>query len=346
MKVESFRKVSKVLLPSLVVLTNFTFVALLIEVYKYKGFLFKHFFISTDLLIGLVFVIGIIVITLSKKKGDQHTSFIAKYSVKYIRFFLLPLVVLYLVLNAQNDLNYSNYVFSKYHLQPKLLLRPITLGIFLVAIFYVRDKLITDFTEDKLGGTLYYLKNKGHKKTYFQLALFAGLMALIIVFTTSNLLIDVSEIYANLITILKNSKMSEQEKYGYIMRKKYDYFFDYIMFVKSITPEEATILLPPQKKPWQLEGNQRLVRYFLYPRTLYSAHEDNLPNNFDFVLLAWGSEGFLSDKENDYGWPKIPFDSEKVYLYNTNSNTYEVYYGKYEPESFLKKDAYGLIKIQ
>lgn len=336
MKIESFRKVNKVLLPSFVVLINFTFVALLIEAYKYKGFLFKHFFISTDLLIGLVFVVGIIVITLSKKKDDQYVGFTTRYSIKYIKFFLLPLIVLYLVLNIQNDLNYPNYVFSKYHLQPELLLRPVTLGIFLVAIFHIRDRLIANSTKDKF---------KSHKKTYFQLALFASLMALIIVFTTSNLFIDVSYTYTNLIIILKNSKMSEQEKYGYIMRKKYGYFFDYIMFIKSITPEEATILLPPQKNPWQLEGNQRLVRYFLYPRTLYSAHEDNLPNNFDFVLLAWGSEGFPPDEESDYGWPKTPFDSEKVYLYNINSNTHEVYYGKYEPESFLKKDAYGLIKI-
>lgn len=336
MKEKNFSKVSKVLLPCIIVLINLTFIALLVEAYKYKGFLFKHFFINTDMLVGLVFVVGILVITISKEKNDKYISKIKKFSIKYIELFLLPLIALYLVLNIQNDLNYPNYVFSRYHIQPKLLLRPVTLGIFLVAIFYIRDKL---------KSPSYYLNTKENNKSYLRLSLFAGLIALVIVFAANNILIDVSYAYTNLITIIRNSKMSEQEKYGYIMRKKYGYFFDYIMFVKSITPEESTILLPPQKNPWQLEGNQRLVRYFLYPRTLYSAHEDELPDTFDYVLLAWGSEGFPPDEESDYGWPKTSFGSEKVYVYNINSNTYEIYPGKYEPGSFLKKDVYGLIKI-
>lgn len=346
MKARNTYKRYKTISIAFIMLAYITFLGLLIESFKYKDFILKHFMISVDVLILLVFIGGTIVAVFPKEKKDQHTYLIKKYLVNYIKYLLLPLIVFFLYFNLQNALNYSNYVFSQYHVQPKLLLRPITLGIYLVTFLTIRDKLVTIFDPVKRPKVIsYVIKHKSSGRAYYQNILFMGLMMLVAVFAIYNLFIDVSGVLSNYAIIANKWTMREDEKYEYIMRSKYGYFFDYIMFVKKNTPENSTILLPPQQYPWQLEGNQRLVRSFLYPRTLYSAHEINFPDDFDYVLLTWGSDVFSSGKKSPYGWPKESLNAKEIYIYDANTDTYQVYFDKYEPAKFMKEGVYGLIKI-
>ena len=130
------------------------------------------------------------------------------------------------------------------------------------------------------------------------------------------------------------------------MKVKYGYYYDYINFVKQIVPENSSILLPPQENPWQNEGNQRLSRYFLYPRTIYSAHESNLPEDISYIVIAWGSPDFSPKNGKSYGWPKERIEASKIYIYNFDTKSITEYSENYDPDKFMKPGIYGLIKTK
>jgi hypothetical protein len=183
-------------------------------------------------------------------------------------------------------------------------------------------------------------------KFFYRNFLSISLISLIAIFGLTNFVTDVSDFLPNLILIVKTENLNKDTKYAYIMQAKYGYYYDYMEFVKTIVPENSSILIPPQINPWQFEGNQRLDRYFLYPRTLYSTGEVNLPGNYDYILIAWGNSAFPPDKGDLYGWPRFKIKAEDVYIYDINTKTFKVYQGDYDPEKYLKDGVYGLIKTK
>ncbi len=110
--------------------------------------------------------------------------------------------------------------------------------------------------------------------------------------------------------------MTYDKKMGYY----WGFFYDYMLFVKENTPENSTIIVPPQESPWFMTGNIGLVRYFLYPRNFIQGTYDKPLDidSADYVMLAWGEW-----KENDmsrYGWPKVKVDAEETILLNGDKN--------------------------
>jgi hypothetical protein len=148
------------------------------------------------------------------------------------------------------------------------------------------------------------------------------------------------------VAIIRNINSNKEERFDFMMNMKYGNYYEYLNFVKSIADTQSSILLPPQKNPWQFEGNQRLARYFLYPRTLYSAHENNNPENVDYIEIAWGSTNFPPKGDDTYGWPRENINADKVYIYDFDSNKYQTYDEDYDPNKFLKPGVYGLIKTK
>lgn len=309
----------KILKPLFLVLYPVTLLSLLIESYTFKYFLYKHFYINSDILTAIVFVLIIFILRSPRDKIIKFYLLISSISVVVITAF-------YFFLTFIDDYNYQNYSFSKYHIQPDLLLRPIILGLFFLVAYYIEKKI----------------KVFNRKKSFLSSLLFVT----VVIFGISNLFLDVSNLHQSLVTVIKTVNLKNSTKYSYIMRTQYGYYYDYIEFVKSIVPANASILLPPQKNPWQFEGNQRLDRFFLYPRTLYSTGEPDLPGTYDYILIAWGNSAFPPATGDSYGWPQYKVQAKEVYIYDINSNNYKIYKGDYDPKEYLKNDAYGLIKIK
>ncbi len=309
----------------------------LIEIFTYKNFFFKHFYIHTDVLIGLAVISGMIFIA---REERMKTTFLNKMVFILTRgcYAILALTIpLYVYFNLLNLINYPNYVFSKIHIQTDLIIRPIVLCLSLVILLYLQKKHLVSFYK------LYKEKTWKNYARYFLTIIIVGIIAL---YTLVNLIVNAADIIPQTILMINNRNLTRQQKYEYVMVKNYGYFYNYMDFIKSVTPPDASILLPPQKNPWQLEGNQRLVRYFLFPRVLYSAHESNLPASFDYIMIAWGGDSFPPDNSNDYGWPKYPIEAKKIYLYDTSTKNYSVSNDNYDPNKFLKPGTYGLIETK
>jgi len=303
-----------------------TIVLTLFETYTYKNFFYNHFYISTDLLLVFTFFLGIITFFEPDNIKKNTIDRLHNLYVVFVMILSGLLIIVYFPAKFYDELYYQNYIFSRFHIQTDLILRPITLGLFLISISLI--------------------------KKYFRL-LFSGmqsflsltLLVVVAVFGLNNLIFDLSVLIPNVYAINKTKTLSFDEKTDYIMNDNYGDFYKYTQFIKSIVPEGDSIVLPPQKNPWQYEGNQRLVRYFLYPRTLYSAHENLENKKINYALIAWGNSIYPPKGDNLYGWPRYDMSAKNIYIYDMKTGVVDEYKGNYKFEEYLKEGTYGLIKL-
>jgi hypothetical protein len=108
-----------------------TFLCLFLETYTFKYFLFKHYFISTDILIAITLAIELYALD----SNDYKTVFLTISKLLFI-----PLAIVYFYLTYLNALNYPNFVFANYHIQPELILRPLVFSILVFLMFYIKQK--------------------------------------------------------------------------------------------------------------------------------------------------------------------------------------------------------------
>jgi hypothetical protein len=129
------------------------------------------------------------------------------------------------------------------------------------------------------------------------------------------------------------------------MRYVWGFYYDYMAFVKSYTPENAKILIPPQQGPWFSEGNGALSRYFLYPRKLYNGNDITVQtDDFDYIMIAWGS--WTNYPDSAYGWPKVNINAEKLVYFTPGDKSVQVYLEDYDPKDKKNAGGWGLIKLR
>ena len=205
--------------------------------------------------------------------------------------FLPATMFLFLALNYAEMRNYTGYVFGAYHLHPQNLLLTM---IFSIGIYSLSRYQITH--KD--------LKN--------------NVPTAIIVLAISYALISTS---INSVWIIVSN-------YNYLVRtdlRTYDArmaavwgdFYRYITFVRDNTDPNSVIAHPPQANPWQMEGNQLVSRYFLYPRQLNSTMDGAFYpsiNKSDWLMITNGTPRFYpADFE---GYPSEPIALSEIKLLN------------------------------
>jgi len=291
-----FKKIirNKYFLPFLIA---FTYFCLLIECVTYRGFLWKHFFLDTN------FLMTLLVIFLTFVNEDKRLTF------KLNRFLFPVLVVFYFVLLSLDFVFYSNYVFSHFHIQPQNVL------------FLVLTSILILASEEANNHRL--LKRAKENVSYF-------LNFLIIFFMLYLFIASVPDVFNRAIYfdagIFTHLNFSYDDK----MRNLWGDYYDFMNFVKSNTPADSSILVPPQDFMATV-GNVGLDRYFLYPRKLGNGKLDDLSEaNFQYVLIVpW--------------WPRVELPAEKILVLNPGGGITEVF-GNYEPAKI--QNSWGIIKLK
>jgi hypothetical protein len=146
--------------------------------------------------------------------------------------------------------------------------------------------------------------------------------------------------------ILKNINLSYDKKMEMVVGKVP---YDFALFIKSNTPEDSTILIPPQGFPWSQTSNVEYLRYFLYPRNLINGNEKDSKvdiRRVDYVLIDYGETNI-----SQYGftniWPKFNVNSEYIVYWNPlDGTTRKVDNGKYVYKSDQNTEEWGIIKIK
>lgn len=140
------------------------------------------------------------------------------------------------------------------------------------------------------------------------------------------------------------------ETYDEKMQYQWGDFYEYMVFVKENTPEDADIVIPPHVAPWwNRSGDLNLVMSFLYPRSLiqYGTEEipdvDALPKG-SYILVAWGEwncevEGMCR------GWPTQKLKVSKFIIKSSDSTQVKEIREDVTYDPADTSNPYGLIKL-
>lgn len=309
-------KLSKIinqLLPYLIIIT---FLILLLETIKFPGFFKKYFYIDAKVFFALTLTFIFIIKT--------RSNFL-KRLFKYNQVLLPILVFFYIILNAIEGALFVNYVLATFqiHLDGLVLLVLFSTSLFLI------DKFIS-------------FKPKSNGKLKF---IYPTVIFLISLYLIKNLTYVVDQSFKRNFYILFHPLDSYDQKMSYF----WDKFYNFMIFVKNNTPDDATILLPPMKDPWlQGSGNPHFVRAFLFPRKLIQIEDERIenPENFPpktYILITWGTQE--CQPEGCHGWPRQDIPAKKIIYKDPDStNTIETRTDatyKLEDDKYV----YGIIEL-
>jgi hypothetical protein len=307
-----YKFVRPIILTGLMVLT---YTCLLLETFKYPGFIAKYFFIDSK----IYFTLTIILILFS----DSKSRFL-NFTLKANGFLLPILSIIYLVLVAFEGAYFTNYILS-------------TLGIHLDGLVVVVLFSLAIFVADKYKNLL--SKNVRPVRILYPLMIFA-----IVFFLVKNVSYVADESFNRNFYILFHLQNSYDQRMYY----QWGDFYRFMTFVKNNTPTDTTIIGPPEEDPWLMgSGNDRFVRVFLYPRKIVSVTKI-IPNVKAFgpntyILITWGKEE--CKPEGCHGWPRQDIPARKIFYKDPDSEkvieTKENVIYKWEDDKYV----YGLIKL-
>lgn len=166
-------------------------------------------------------------------------------------------IFFYLIVTLTESMTFNNFIFSRFHINIE--------GVpGFVSIFFV------------ILSSYYLRKNK-----------FMERFALIILgyWTILNLFSTLNYARSKITFQIHHPNATYDEK----MSRDWGQFYDCMLVVRDNTPDDATIFIPPQSGVWQEEGNEYLVRYFLYPAGLHILKRywrQRRPQNHTFYTLG------------------------------------------------------------
>lgn len=132
--------------------------------------------------------------------------------------------------------------------------------------------------------------------------------------------------------------------YATKMEAAYPGFYTAMQSVKTIVPENGSLVIPPQGNPWEVEGNPAMVRYFLFPRKIIPSYIDkqlpDITSEETYILIAKGS--WVKRGDVDYGWPKVPVKAYKLWQFRELDDPLAID-RDYNPQT--DKWEWGLIKL-
>lgn len=312
-------KLSKVYqkLPILPLLIVFTFGVLFLEVIKYPGFFKNYFYVDAK----IIFSVSIfLLIFLNTKTKLMQIVF------KMNNILLIPLTVSYLGLYLLEGANYTNYVLSKFHFHLDGMILPVLFSIFILLASKFKNEIIEAGNKSKI---------------------YPVFIALIIYFVVKNLTYVLDMSFARNSYILFHTKSSYDEKMTY----QWGVFNEYMMFIKTNTPKDATIVIPPEEGAWLMgTGEPNFVRAFLFPRKIVQGlptiPDDNIKTYVSntYLMISWGQEVCRPDPDC-HGWPKQKIKANEIIFKKPDSSEVaEVRKDTvYDPAD--KTFVYGLIKI-
>ena len=285
-------------LPPYLIVISYSF--LLLEFYIYPGFLKTIFFFDSVTFTGIAYLLSLLSIIIFKKKQFSNLFIMV---LEYNKLFTPSILIFYFIFYAQEQNNFPNYVFAKYHVHPTHFINIISFSLALLAL-----NLIVNYRPIRI------LALEKIKKIGF---ISFSLLILIFLLTINKvmpvLLSTYQDTFIFLSFIYKHPNLTYKEKMHYRLGEIYDFF----EFINDYTEPEAKIAIPPQENPWLTEGNVGYVRNLVNPRTVTcygKKHIFNYSEPIDYIIIASGSWG--AHQPEDYGWPKSTISAEKIWYYN------------------------------
>lgn len=267
------------------VFIGLTYIVLVIDTIKYPGSVATHFFIDAK----IYFALTITLLILSGVKSKLSTL-----SIKLNNILLIPLFLFYLTFLLLEGSHFTNYILNVYRIHLDGL---IVLVLFSFALF-----IVNKFKEE-------IPKPTNNIRLAYSLIIF-----FITLFIVKNASLVADMAFNRNSYILFHLNDSYDQKMTYEWGK----FYQFMVFARSNTPTDSTIIIPPMQDPWLMgSGNDHFVRAFLFPRkiipkTLIIPEKDlqNFGSN-TYILMTWGKEACKPDPEC-HGWPRQDIQATRI----------------------------------
>lgn len=291
----------------------------LLEVFSYKGFTQKYIFIPLPTIVTLTLISGFLFLISDKK--DYCLYLLRKIFYLGHLLFAPFIFIFWLIVTIINAANYDNYIFTKIHITPDHLPLVVFLTIFFISVITLKKTMART------------------KFDFGQKAIFLIIFAFFSLSVNQNRQ-TVSYAVEELKWIVKYPQASYENKIGFRWGKD---VYAFINFVRSETPQDATILIPPREDPWGIEGNDHVMRGFVYPRKTirYYPGISLKKEKIEYILI---SSGFYSDPKL---FPQFSLTAKEIILFSPDNMKKKVVEGNlydYRDEIYVK--AFGLIKLQ
>lgn len=189
--------------------------------------------------------------------------------------------------------HYANYLYSQYGLLPSQLEFISTVNVLVIGL---SASFIFIKTAQLAGRQNTAVRRRGLRHDSFiqiqKLVFMLGFM-LLAIFTFQTLV--------SLPQLIVDARQGYQQKLGR--------HYIYIEALKKV-PQDSVVIHPPQGSEWPAVGNQPVLRYFLYPRTLISGAL--LENNDALGSIDKAYFVFIPEDGHAPDWPAFNFDKNTV----------------------------------
>lgn len=302
---------------------------LIVELFIYPGVFSINSFVP---IIGL-FLLGFIFYLFPATRIGKLEKLFIQITKRFTVVLFLITLLSYFYFTYAESINYPNYVFTYFHLHFRHLLY-INVASAVYLVFSSRE-----VAKSSIGSY------KDHVRKIENVAIVRREFALLILFIPL-LLVGYRNIVETTPKLIEEAILTYQyfgKSYDEKMRARWGEFYDYMLLIKENTPEDAVVYHPPQVKPWEFEGNQVLLRYFLYPRALVSgsiAASDYEGPEITHILIVWGrrSPGI---EGLEFGWPKEEVEASRIVIMGEDYQGPHVYI----PGDDVFKEKRGLIEL-
>ena len=290
------------------------------EAVIYSGFVLN--FIKIDIS-KISLIVGLLAFVILLFKLTKKTFLPVRFE-KVISIVGALTIVLFVILKIVNRLAYPTFIFNTVHIQPDALKWAALIAALSIVVVWTPQ-----------------IKFK--KLLNIQ----SGILAFVLLIIGFNLYQIYKSEWQDFQYIIANPKATYDDKMGY---KLCPIFYDYTLFINRYTPEDSTLLMPPQSFPWPYVGNGGMLRYFVYPRNIINGEEYVSPSteelkNIDYVLLNWGE---TEETQGGYTheWRKFDVEAEKIIFMNEDGSFGGEVKGDYHYNDYKGKKVWGLIVVK
>lgn len=267
--------------------------SLLIDSITYPGFLSKIMVVDSSQWYFLSFISILIYSAerLFRKNDDKQKELDILLKINYLFFPFIFLIVFFLFQLERE--NYSNFVFSTFHVHINTLIKVMTISGFLFVIHLVEEFFLSKSGLKKKLKISNFMKGLDIKKTVF---------FLVMVLAVSS---QIYQAYGRLIVYgaktLRYSFSTFEDKKGIVFGDPYIVF----KFISENIPPESIVAVAPQSIEGII-GNIGFARYFLHPIYLFHPieHKKNILD-VDYVIVTSN----LTSVEDGtfFTWPEESF---------------------------------------
>lgn len=290
-------------------------VLIIIQSVTYKGFFEKNLHFD----FGLVMFMFVLYALLTKyfilshwRKEDLSRSIYHTFS-NLNKLVLSGLFVLGVFFSVMESVKYNNYVYSTFHVNPENFWGLVQFC-FLILVLQLDStthiggvKIFQDRWDIKNKTTHFLNKGLISKSELVKKSIFHKLVEISIFFGLLWVVVSgASGVLGSIFDQVKDIFLHPLASYSQKMHTKWGVFYDYMQLIVKNVPSDMSIYNPPQNIRG-IEGNQFLIRSFLFPRILISAQRVSwsiAKSEADYVMVTDSWPEFEPPRESFVYLPK------------------------------------------